>query len=70
MVLQQLERLQKDSTELEVYAKRLEKRGRFKKNNEVLVEAESANIGKCKIPYEFFNQMKKAQRIELSLIHI
>tara|TARA_B100001057_G_scaffold217301_1_gene217520 strand:+ start:229 stop:405 length:177 start_codon:yes stop_codon:yes gene_type:complete len=36
MVLQQLERLQKDSTELEVYAKRLEKRGRFKKMKNIL----------------------------------
>ena len=36
MVLQQLERLQKDSTELEVYAKRLEKRGRFKKIKNIL----------------------------------
>tara|TARA_S200000501_G_C20667050_1_gene674553 strand:+ start:105 stop:281 length:177 start_codon:yes stop_codon:yes gene_type:complete len=36
MVLQQLERLQKDSTELEVYAKRLEKRGRLKKMKNIL----------------------------------
>ena len=37
----------------------------FKRSNKILVEAESANIGKCKIPYEFFNQMKTAERIEI-----
>ncbi len=34
-------------------------------NNKIFVEAESANIGKCKIPYDFFNQMKTAERIEI-----
>ncbi len=33
--------------------------------NNIFVEAESANIGKCKIPHEFFNQMKKSRRIEI-----
>ena len=37
----------------------------FKKNNKILVEAESSNIGKCKIPHEFFSQMKTAERIEI-----
>ena len=37
----------------------------FKKNKKIFVEAESANIGKCKIPHEFFNQMKIAERIEI-----
>ena len=37
----------------------------FKTINNVFVEAESANIGKCKIPHEFFNQMKKSRRIEI-----
>ena len=37
----------------------------FKTMNNIFVEAESANIGKCKIPYEFFNQMKKSRRIEI-----
>ena len=37
----------------------------FKTLNNVFVEAESANIGKCKIPHEFFNQMKKSRRIEI-----
>ena len=37
----------------------------FKKNKKIFVEAESANIGKCKIPHEFFSQMKKAERIEI-----
>ena len=37
----------------------------FKSINNIFVEAESANIGKCKIPHEFFNQMKKSKRIEL-----
>ena len=35
----------------------------FKTINNIFVEAESANIGKCKIPHEFFNQMKKSWRI-------
>ena len=37
----------------------------FKTFNNIFVEAESANIGKCKIPHEFFNQMKKSRRIEI-----
>ncbi len=37
----------------------------FKTINNIYVEAESANIGKCKIPHEFFNQMKKSRRIEI-----
>ena len=37
----------------------------FKTNKEIFVEAESANIGKCKIPHEFFSQMKTAERIEI-----
>ncbi len=37
----------------------------FKTNNNIFVEAESANIGKCKIPHEFFNQMKNSRRIEI-----
>ena len=37
----------------------------FKTINNIFVEAESANIGKCKIPHEFFNQMKKSSRIEI-----
>ena len=37
----------------------------FKTIKNVFVEAESANIGKCKIPHEFFNQMKKSRRIEI-----
>ena len=37
----------------------------FKNNDYIFVEAESANIGKCKIPHELFNQMKTSQRIEI-----
>ncbi len=37
----------------------------FKTSKNIYVEAESANIGKCKIPHEFFNQMKKSKRIEI-----
>ncbi len=37
----------------------------FKSSNNIFVEAESANIGKCKIPHEFFNQMKTSKRIEI-----
>ncbi len=37
----------------------------FKNPNNIFVEAESANIGKCKIPHEFFNQMKNSRRIEI-----
>ena len=42
-----------------------EKINSFKIINNIFVEAESANIGKCKIPHEFFNQMKTARRIEI-----
>lgn len=37
----------------------------FKKDNPIFIEAESANIGKCKIPHELFNQMKCSRRIEI-----
>ncbi len=42
-----------------------EKLDSFKCSNNIFVEAESANIGKCKIPHEFFNQMKHSRRIEI-----
>ena len=42
-----------------------EKLNSFKCFNNIFVEAESANIGKCKIPHEFFNQMKHSRRIEI-----
>ena len=42
-----------------------EKLNYFKCSNNIFVEAESANIGKCKIPHEFFNQMKNSRRIEI-----
>jgi len=42
-----------------------EKLSSFKCSNNIFVEAESANIGKCKIPHEFFNQMKNSRRIEI-----
>ena len=42
-----------------------EKLNSFKCSNNIFVEAESANIGKCKIPHEFFNQMKTSKRIEI-----
>ncbi len=42
-----------------------EKLNSFKFTNNIFVEAESANIGKCKIPHEFFNQMKNSRRIEI-----
>jgi len=42
-----------------------EKLNSFKFSNNIFVEAESANIGKCKIPHEFFNQIKKSRRIEI-----
>jgi len=42
-----------------------EKLNSFKFSNNIFVEAESANIGKCKIPHEFFNQMKQSRRIEI-----
>ena len=35
-MLQQLERLQKDSSELEIYALKLKKRGRLEKMNKIL----------------------------------
>ncbi len=42
-----------------------EKLNSFKCSNNIFVEAESANIGKCKIPHEFFIQMKNSRRIEI-----
>ena len=42
-----------------------EKINTFKSSNNIFVEAESANIGKCKIPHEFFKQMKHSRRIEI-----
>ena len=42
-----------------------EKLNSFKTCNNIFVEAESANIGKCKIPHDFFNQMKASRRIEI-----
>jgi len=42
-----------------------EKINSFKISNNIFVEAESANIGKCKIPHELFNQMKNSKRIEI-----
>ncbi|WP_288262906.1 tRNA 2-selenouridine(34) synthase MnmH [uncultured Prochlorococcus sp.] len=42
-----------------------EKLNCFKIINKIFVEAESANIGKCKIPHDFFNQMKTSMRIEI-----
>ena len=42
-----------------------EKLNSFTNTNNIFVEAESANIGKCKIPHEFFNQMKNSRRIEI-----
>jgi len=42
-----------------------EKLNSFKFSNYIFIEAESANLGKCKIPHEFFNQMKHSRRIEI-----
>jgi len=42
-----------------------EKLNSFISINNVFVEAESSNIGKCKIPHEFFNQMNASRRIEI-----
>ena len=42
-----------------------EKLNSFINVNNIFVEAESSNIGKCRIPHEFFNQMKASRRIEI-----
>ena len=42
-----------------------EKLNSFKTFSNIFVESESANIGKCKIPHELFNQMKNSRRIEI-----
>ena len=42
-----------------------EELNKFNNINSIFVEAESANIGSCRIPYEFFKQMKSAPRIEI-----
>ena len=42
-----------------------EELNKFNPDNPIFVEAESANIGRCKIPHEFFKQMKNSPRIEI-----
>ena len=42
-----------------------EKLIRFSKIKTIFIEAESANIGSCRIPNELFKQMKSAKRIEI-----
>ena len=42
-----------------------EELNKFNQDNSIFVEAESANIGRCKIPHEFFKQMKNSLRIEV-----
>ena len=42
-----------------------EKLNTFNKQQYIFVEAESANIGACKIPHDFFKQMKESPRIEI-----
>jgi len=37
----------------------------FKNNDHIFIEAESSNIGSCKVPHGLFNQMKNSQRIEI-----
>jgi len=37
----------------------------FSKIKTIFIEAESANIGSCRIPHELFKQMKNAKRIEI-----
>tara|TARA_Y100001978_G_scaffold143399_1_gene128460 strand:+ start:100 stop:1143 length:1044 start_codon:yes stop_codon:yes gene_type:complete len=37
----------------------------FSGSEQIFIEAESANIGSCRIPHEFFKQMKNAKRIEI-----
>ena len=37
----------------------------FSKSKPIFIEAESANIGSCRIPHELFKQMKNAKRIEI-----
>tara|TARA_B100001121_G_scaffold296352_1_gene301651 strand:+ start:1260 stop:2309 length:1050 start_codon:yes stop_codon:yes gene_type:complete len=38
---------------------------KFDNKKEIFIEAESANIGKCRIPNELFKKMKKSPRIEI-----
>jgi len=57
--------MQKQPSNEQFENKIAEKLYSFKVINNIFVEAESANIGKCKIPHEFFNQMKTARRIEI-----
>ncbi len=43
---------------LEIFAKN--------KSKEIFVEAESANLGHCRIPFEFFRQMRASKMIEVN----
>tara|TARA_B100000945_G_scaffold8325_1_gene6801 strand:+ start:134 stop:1183 length:1050 start_codon:yes stop_codon:yes gene_type:complete len=38
---------------------------KFNKKETIYLEAESANIGKCRIPFELFKRMKESPRIEI-----
>ena len=42
-----------------------EELNKFNKNNFIFVEAESPNIGKNRIPYELYKQMRNSKRIEI-----
>ena len=57
--------MQEQPTNEQFENKIAERLNSFKTINNIFVEAESANIGKCKIPHEFFNQMKISRRIEI-----
>ncbi|MDC2976948.1 tRNA 2-selenouridine(34) synthase MnmH [Prochlorococcus sp. AH-736-E02] len=57
--------MQEQPTNEQFENKIAEKLHSFKTTTNIFVEAESANIGKCKIPHEFFNQMKTSRRIEI-----
>ena len=42
-----------------------EKINSYNPNKKIYIEAESSNIGKCRIPHELHNQMKSSPRIEI-----
>ena len=57
--------MQKQPTNEDFENKIAEKLINCNQSDPIFVEAESANIGKCKIPHDFFHQMKSSTRIEI-----
>ena len=56
MVLAQLERLKKDSRELEIYARKLEKKGNFERMKKILRKQDFLNQRIAEVQYSTYNK--------------